>query len=98
MTDTLPRPRPSVIFKEMDDGAVLYCTETEVYFGVNAVGVVIWNALAAAEATADDLVAAVCRSFPDAPASEVPADVEEFLAELHGAGLLEGASANASSL
>jgi hypothetical protein len=95
MTDTLPRPRPSVIFKEMDDGAVLYCTASEVYFGVNAVGVVIWNALAAADATADDLVLAVCESFPDAPASEVPADVEEFLAELLGAGLLEGASSNA---
>jgi hypothetical protein len=96
MIDTLPRPRPCVIFKAMDDGAVLYCTESEIYFGVNAVGVVIWNALAAAEVASEDLVEAVCEAFPDAPASEVPADVEDFLAELHGAGLLEEASAAAS--
>lgn len=85
---TLPSARGSVIYQEMDDGAVLYCTESEVYFGLNATGVHIWRFLAEAEGSLDELVRAIEQTFPDAPDGTVRADVEEFLAALEEAELV----------
>ncbi len=94
MSKPLPHPKSSVIYREMDDGGVLYCTRSEVYFGVNPVGAVIWRALQDAEGSGgtDSLIAAVTEAFPDAPEAEVPTDVEDFLRDLSEAGLLEEGS------
>jgi len=83
-----------VILKEMDDGAVLYCSETEVYFGLNEVGVCIWNALPPASGNMEELVDTVARSFPDAPADTIRKDTSDFLQELEENGLV-GPSDNA---
>ncbi|TVP55511.1 MAG: PqqD family protein [Gemmatimonadales bacterium] len=87
----LPSPRGSVIFKQMDDGAVLYCTDTEAYFGLNPVGVTIWRFLETGATEPEALLNAVHNAFPDAPAGDVRGDVMEFLDELREAGLV-GAS------
>lgn len=90
--DSLPSPRSSVIFKEMDDGAVLYCTQSETYFGLNPVGVEVWRFLEGDSGTLQQLVESVRATFPDAPATQVESDVSEFVEELEGAGLLASSS------
>jgi hypothetical protein len=84
----LPSPSPTVIVKEMTDGAVLYCTRTEVYFGLNEVGLAIWDALASASATLDDLVDTLSERFPDVPRSTIREDAEDFLRDLKENGLI----------
>jgi hypothetical protein len=37
MTDSLPVPRPSVVFCEVEDGAVLLHVEDEIYFSLSDV-------------------------------------------------------------
>jgi hypothetical protein len=78
----LPTPKTSVVFKEMEDGAVLYCTESEVYFGLNPVGVRIWHVLEEGAADLPRLVQEVREAYPDAPSDEVSDDVREFLRAL----------------
>ena len=87
MTDFLPRPVESVVFKELDDGAVLFCTRTEVYFGVNAVGRFIWNLLPPALASFEELDGRIGEEFPDVAAADRRADAQEFLAALVELGL-----------
>ena len=41
----LPSANPAVIFQKLDDGAVLFTPETELYFGLNSVGALVWDLL-----------------------------------------------------
>ncbi len=86
--NVLPHPSPGVLLKELEDGAVLYCARTEVYFGVNAVGVAIWNQLPPTSSSMEEIVAAIRDRFPEADPEEVRADAVEFLDELARAGLV----------
>jgi len=45
VSSTLPRPRTSVAWTALPDGAVLFATETEVYYALNTVGAVVWELL-----------------------------------------------------
>ena len=91
-SNSLPRPRGSVIFKEMDDGAVLYCTDSETYFGLNPVGVTIWRFLETGTPETEALLNSVHNAFPDAPEPDVRTDVMEFLDELREAELVVDAA------
>ncbi|MEP6692370.1 MAG: PqqD family protein [Gemmatimonadaceae bacterium] len=86
-TTLLPAPFPGVIFGAISEGAVLFATETEVYFGLNEVGVKVWGLLPPVCRTLDELCEAIVREYPDAPAEVVRADVEELLADLVANGL-----------
>ena len=55
----LPTRNPKVIFKALATGAVLYSTEEEVYFGLNPVGVRVWELLPPAHQTLDESGAVV---------------------------------------
>lgn len=83
----LPAPKPSVIFKELADGAVLYCSESEVYFGLNALGVAIWESLPPVLHTLDELVAEISNRFPDASPETIRSDAVEFMEDLVESGL-----------
>lgn len=85
---TLPTPNPAVVFRALPDGGVLFLTTDEVYFGINPVGAFIWEQLPPVCATLEALCDAVCARFPDAPADQVRADVEELLATFAEAGLV----------
>lgn len=84
----LPVPHPDVIARTLPDGCVLFHPATEVYFGLNETGTVIWTALANGAASEDALVAAVVAQWPDAPPIEVYCHVRELLADLSVEGLL----------
>jgi Coenzyme PQQ synthesis protein D (PqqD) len=84
----LPHPHPSVVFQKLDDGAVLFAPATELYFGLNAVGALIWEMLPPQTSTAEELHAAIGSRFPDVAAETIRADVDELLASLLAEGLL----------
>ena len=84
----LPVPHPDVIARELPDGSVLFHPLTEVYFGLNQTGTVVWAALAQGASSEEALVAAVLSRWRDAPASEVTCHVRELLADLSIEGLV----------
>ena len=83
----LPLANPSVIFQKLDDGAVLFAPESEIYFGLNSVGVAIWELLPPVLQTVDELCTRVGALFPDAPAETIRTDVAELLDQLVTEGL-----------
>ncbi|HWA57914.1 MAG TPA: PqqD family protein [Gemmatimonadales bacterium] len=78
----LPQPDPSVVFCEVDAGAVLLSTTEEVYYGLNAVGARIWSLLPPQHREFDDLCAALVAEYPDADPDELRADVAALLDDL----------------
>ncbi len=84
----LPVPHPEVVARALPDGSVLFNARTEVYFGLNDTGTVIWQALAAGASSEEALVTAVRTRWPEASISAVVCDVRELLAELSVEGLV----------
>jgi hypothetical protein len=84
----LPVPHPLVVARSLPDGSVLFHPQTEVYFGLNATGTVVWEALADGVSSEDALVRTVRDRFPDAPATDTVCHVRELLADLCVEGLL----------
>ena len=85
---SLPVPHPEVIARALPDGSVLFHPRTEVYFGLNETGTVVWSALAQGASTEEALVTAVRTRWPDAPANDVVCHVRELLADLSIEGLV----------
>jgi hypothetical protein len=86
---TLPVPRPSVVWINLPDGAVLFSPETEVYYGLNNVGAVIWEQLGKRVQNMDLLCDAVHEQFPDATREQIHADVLELLGDFANNDLVE---------
>jgi hypothetical protein len=84
----LPRPRPSVIYQALPDCGILYCAEQELYFGLNRVGACVWEHLAPACATLDDLARAVAAQFANTSVERVRDDAAQLIQQLHGRALL----------
>ena len=78
----LPVANPKVIYKALSDGAVLFSTEDEVYYGLNSVGARVWELLPPASSTLDELCATVAAQYPDVDVSVIRADVTELIADL----------------
>ena len=93
--EVLPTRNPKVIFKALATGAVLYSTEEEVYFGLNPVGVRVWELLPPVHQSLDDLCRVIAADYPDAPEEVIRADVSELLEELTRLGLVKAAPAPA---
>ena len=91
----LPTRNPQIIFKALATGAVLYSPQEEVYFGLNSVGVRVWQLLPPACRHLDDVCRTLVREYPDAPADMIRADVVELLEELEKLGLVVPADASA---
>ncbi len=79
---SLPVPHPAVVCRSLPDGSVLFHPETEVYFGLNQTGTVVWHALVAGAASEEALVTAVLQRWPEAPVTDVTCHVRELLADL----------------
>jgi hypothetical protein len=92
----LPKPSESVTFRKMEEGGVLFCSRTEVYFGLNAVGVVIWEEIAGTPRRShslDHLVSRLRIAFPEIDRGVLAVDAQEFLAALEQSELVDyGAS------
>lgn len=86
MSIRLPAKSPTVVFKEMDEGGVLFCSRTEVYFGVNQAGAIIWDLLpeagGAGAGALDAVVDALQAAFPEVSREQLDADAREFLRAL----------------
>ena len=83
----LPQPSPSAIFKPLAEGAVLFSTTEEVYFGVNAVGARIWELLPPATETFDQLCRALAEQYSDVNLDRIRMDALKYLDELVASGL-----------
>jgi len=77
----LPVAKPDVVYQSLSEGAVLFSTTDEVYFGLNAVGARIWEALPA-HATWNELYAAVAAQYPDADPEVLRRDIHQLVDEL----------------
>lgn len=99
----LPIPNPQVIFKSVSEGAVLFHTGEEVYFGLDPVGAQIWELLPPRCRTWEELLLALQKMYPEVEASTIGQDTIELLRELRVHGLVsspaqdqDGASSNAA--
>jgi hypothetical protein len=91
----LPTRNPKIIFKALATGAVLYSPQDEVYFGLNPVGVRVWELLPPVSKHLDEVCRTLVGEYPDAPAEMIRADVTELLEELGKLGLVVPADASA---
>ena len=94
----LPTRNPKVIFKALSTGAVLYSTEEEVYFGLNPVGVRVWELLPPAHQTLDDVCRVLAAEYPEVGESVIRADVSELIDELLRLGLVQRSPAPVQNL
>ena len=92
----LPSRNPKVIFKSLATGAVLYNSADEVYFGLNPVGVRIWELLPPVNDRLEDVCLALAAEFPDVSHDVIRADVEELLDDLIRLDLVQPQNADAS--
>ena len=85
----LPTAKPTVICKEIAEGAVMFAQESEMYFGLNRVGTQAWHLLAPKLRTVEELVAHLSKQYPDVPVEVIREDAIELLDELARNGLVE---------
>lgn len=86
--EMLPITNPQVVFCAVEDGAVLLSTSDEVYFGLNEVGVRIWQMLPPHHTTVREVCDSLLQEYPEAEAEEVMTDVRELLDQLREHGLV----------
>lgn len=84
----LPVPNPKVLFKSMSDGAVLFSTDNEVYFGLNSVGARVWELLPPVCATFDELCTRLAAEYPEVARNIIETDVKELLSDLSSHNLV----------
>lgn len=84
----VPSAEPSVVYRAMPDGGVLFSPKREFYYGLNLPGACIWENLAPVSSTLDELCAAVEARFPDADPDRIRTDVRTLLAKLLEHGLV----------
>ena len=84
----LPKPSSTVVYRPVAEGAVLLNLQDEIYFGLNAAGRTIWEALTTADATLESVVVALEAQFPGVARDTLRADAQDLIAELHGRHLV----------
>lgn len=83
----LPRANPAVICERVAEGAVLLHREAEIYFGLNAVALRIWELLPEC-GDLDELCAVLGGEYPGVDPAEIRSDVVDLLQELAASDLL----------
>ncbi len=87
----LPVPKEDVIFRRLDDGAVVYHCSEEVYFGLNAGGARVWELLPPVSSSLDDLVERIAHENPDTDTPTIRRDAEAVIASFERFGLVHAA-------
>ncbi len=75
------------MFQTVSEGAILLHTEEEVYYGLNAVAVRVWELLPDHQ-DLDELCAHLSMHYPDVALDQLRNDVMELLDALQRAGLV----------
>jgi len=88
-TESLPSQTSQVVFGPLPDGAVLFSTRDEVYYGLNRVGALIWALLPPKTNTLSELCDVLGRQFTEVDPATLKNDVAALLEELHANGLVE---------
>jgi len=96
LSEPIPRPRPTIAWTKLPDGAVLFSPESEVYYAMNHVGALIWELLPKRTLDMNTLCLAVRERFPDEAPEQICDDVAELLKELEENGLLTGSESNSA--
>lgn len=78
-----------VVFRRLEDEAILLNLDSELYFGLDAVGTAVWQAVVE-HGTLDDAWAALAPQYDVDPA-ELRRDIVALLGELVEQGLLQAA-------
>jgi len=86
---SLPHPRSTVVFRDVQEGAVLFCTATEIYFALNHMGARIWRLLPPECASEEEVVARLSELHPEVNLGTIAADLRRLLDELAANGLVE---------
>ena len=86
---TLPTPLTTVVFKEVPEGAILFCTATEVYYSLNHTGVRIWQMLPPVCTREEEIVTRLSLENPEVNLGTISADVRRLLDDLVRNGLAE---------
>ena len=73
----------------MPEGAILFCTATEVYFSLNQVGVSVWRLLPPVCSTEAEVVSSLAAKHPGVNAETIAADVRNLIGDLIANGLVE---------
>ena len=84
----LPRVNPYIVWTQVAEGAVLFSTTSELYYGANQVAACVWEQLQSANNSFDELCATVHQRFPEANADEIRRDLRELLDDFLRHGLL----------
>ena len=85
----LPRPLETVVFRDLPEGGILFCTATETYFSLNPIGVRIWRLLPPTCELESELVAQLASEYPEVDADIIAQDVRGLVSDLVGNGLVE---------
>src|SRR5690242_10288973 len=85
---SLPRINPNVVWTPVAEGAVLFSTTSELYYGANQVAAFVWEQLQRSHASFDELCLAVAERFPGADVGQVRADVHELIEDFARHGLV----------
>lgn len=85
----LPAKKPDVICQAVDEGAVLLSAKDEVYYGLNTVGLEIWENLPPRLETIEDMSDHIGSLYPEVDSEVIRSDVAELLGELMEQGLVE---------
>lgn len=94
MISSLPVAAPDVVYKSLPDGAVLFSSDSEVYFGLNAVGARVWELLPPTRETITEVVNELMAAYPGVERGVIEADVSELLTELQRQGLVRARAGN----
>jgi hypothetical protein len=97
-TDETPLPiaKSDVVYRALSEGAVLLSVHDEVYYGLNNVGVCLWEALPPVTRTFGAMCAHLKAHYPDVDPVVLRTDVEELLTELTDFGLVTANRATVS--
>jgi len=84
------KPHSNVVFTQLSDGeAVLLNLQTKLYYSLNGSGTYLWQFLEQKDSTTKkDLVAKLSDHY-QIPSPKAANDVQDFLQDLSGEGLLE---------
>jgi hypothetical protein len=80
--ERLPVATSHVVYGPLSDGAVLFSTKDEVYFGLNQIGAQIWELLPPSTQTLTQLCAELEQRFEDVDPPSLRSDVVALLADL----------------
>jgi hypothetical protein len=78
-----------VVFREVPEGGILFCSRTEVYFSLNSIGVRIWRWLPPVCASEDEVVSRLSAEYPEVNLGTIAADVRRLIDDLVEHGLVE---------